>query len=135
MNKNRSYNTKTGKMILEFFCANRDRAFGADEVFGYLKAQNTSVNLATVYRNINKLVKEKRIVKYNGDGGLKSVFQIAGTDNKCDEHIHIKCVKCGRVQHLECDFMDEIKHHLYEEHGFQLNCSGSVLYGVCKKCR
>ena len=50
------------------------------------------------------------------------------------EHLHLKCVQCGRIYHLDCHFMDEVRAHLMAEHGFTLQCEGSVLYGLCRHC-
>ena len=36
--------------------------------------------------------------------------------------------------HLDCDFMDELRQHLLEEHGFLLQCSGDLLHGLCQEC-
>ena len=30
--------------------------------------------------------------------------------------------------------MDEVRAHLMAEHGFTLQCEGSVLYGLCRSC-
>ena len=30
--------------------------------------------------------------------------------------------------------MDEVRGHLMAEHGFTLQCEGSVLYGLCRSC-
>ena len=46
----------------------------------------------------------------------------------------IKCIKCGKIVHLDCDFMDELREHLYQDHGFRLQCSGDMLHGICKDC-
>lgn len=36
---------------------------------------------------------------------------------------------------LDCGFMDEIAEHIQKDHGFQLQCKNSILYGICKDCR
>ena len=50
-------------------------------------------------------------------------------------YLDLKCVKCGKIIHLECHFMEEISHHIEESHGFTLQCKNSILYGVCKECK
>ena len=50
------------------------------------------------------------------------------------KRLHLKCVRCGRIYHLDCHFMDEVRAHLMAEHGFTLQCEGSVLYGLCRSC-
>ena len=39
-----------------------------------------------------------------------------------------------KVVHLDCNFMDELKEHLFRDHGFRLQCSGDMLHGICKDC-
>ena len=68
------------------------------------------------------------------DKGEKAVFQYVDEGRHCREHLHLKCVQCGRIYHLDCHFMDEVRAHLMAEHGFTLQCEGSVLYGLCRHC-
>ena len=76
----------------------------------------------------------RRWVKYVADKGEKAVFQYVDEGRHCREHLHLKCVQCGRIYHLDCHFMDEVRAHLMAEHGFTLQCEGSVLYGLCRHC-
>ena len=62
------------------------------------------------------------------------MFQYVDEGRHCREHLHLKCVQCGRIYHLDCHFMDEVRAHLMAEHGFTLQCEGSVLYGLCRYC-
>ena len=62
------------------------------------------------------------------------MFQYVDEGRHCREHLHLKCVRCGRIYHLDCHFMDEVRAHLMAEHGFTLQCEGSVLYGMCRSC-
>ena len=94
-----------------------------------------SVDPATVYRCLNRLSAEHRVLKITEEKTKKSVYRFIGGERNCDEHIHIKCTRCGRVMHLECSFMQDIKEHLLKSHGFALRCDGSVLYGLCGDCR
>jgi Fur family ferric uptake transcriptional regulator len=65
-------------------------------------------------------------MKYVADKGEKAVFQYVDEGRHCREHLHLKCVQCGRIYHLDCHFMDEVRAHLMAEHGFTLQCEGSV---------
>ena len=73
-------------------------------------------------------------MKYVADKGERAVFQYVDEGRHCREHLHLKCVQCGRIYHLDCHFMDEVRAHLMAEHGFTLQCEGSVLYGLCRHC-
>ena len=110
MPEKQNYNTKSRKYILEFLESRRDCTVSAAEVVNHLKSNGISINQATVYRYIQP-------------------------EQNCGGHIHIKCLKCGRIMHLECDFMEDIRRHLEDEHSFTLSCDGSILYGICGDCK
>ena len=67
--------------------------------------------------------------------GVKSfVYQYANHHDNCDSHYHLKCVKCGRLIHLECSKLDEVRAHIISEHDFIIGCGESVIYGQCTAC-
>ena len=106
----------------------------ASNILEHLEAEGASPNPTTVYRYLDKLAGEQRVMKYVADKGEKAVFQYVDEGRHCREHLHLKCVRCGRIYHLDCHFMDEVRAHLMAEHGFTLQCEGSVLYGLCRSC-
>ena len=113
---------------------NRKSPIQDEYIEKYLKDEGISVNTTTVYRYLDKLCAEHIVIKYPDLNSDKAVFQFAGEEKKCTEHLHLKCIKCGKVVHLDCDFMDELKEHLYRDHGFRLQCSGDMLHGICQDC-
>ena len=134
MARSTSYNTRTRQLILDYLTANRRHAVSAADIVAHLEAEGERTNPTTVYRYLDKLAVEQRIMKYVADKGQKAVFQYVDEGHHCREHLHLKCVGCGRIFHLECDFMDEVRRHLMEGHGFELQCEGSILYGRCRRC-
>ncbi len=100
----------------------------------YLKTEGIKVNTTTVYRYLDKLCAEHIVIKYPDLNSDKAVFQFAGEEKKCTEHLHLKCIRCGKVVHLDCDFMDEFKEHLYKDHGFRRIAAGRYVYGICQDC-
>lgn len=135
MPEKQNYNTKSRKYILEFLESRRDCTVSAADVVNHLKANGISVNQATVYRYINKLSDEHRLLKFSENDNNKAVYRYIQPEQNCGGHIHIKCLKCGRIMHLECDFMEDIRRHLEDEHSFTLSCDGSILYGICGDCK
>ena len=134
MTENRSYNTKSRKYILEFLKQNCDTTVAVSDILDYLGSKGISVNFTTVYRYLNKLTREREVIKLADEGGQRAVYQFIGHKNSCDEHIHIQCTKCGKLEHVECEFMEHIKSHFYKDHGFTIKCDGSIIYGVCADC-
>ena len=72
------------------------------------------VNTTTVYRYLDKLCAEHVVIKYPDLNSDKAVFQFAEEEKKCTDHLHLKRIRCGKVVHFDCDFMDEVtcSHHL-----------------------
>ena len=100
------YNTKTRQLILDYLINNRQHAVSASNILEHLEAEGASPNPTTVYRYLDKLAGEQRIMKYVADKGEKAVFQYVDEGRHCREHLHLKCVQCGRIYHLDCHFMD-----------------------------
>ena len=130
MARSDGYNTKTRQLILDYLINNRQHAVSASNILAHLEEQGAAPNPTTVYRYLDKLAGEQRVMKYVADKGEKAVFQYVDEGRHCREHLHLKCVRCGRIYHLDCHFMDEVRGHLMAEHGFTLQCEGSVLYGL-----
>lgn len=132
--RSKGYKTKLYKIILDYFSNNFEKALTAADVYAYVQSQNEEINRATVYRNLDRLVTEGKILKYVTDDGKKSSYISRDDKNNCVEHFHLQCSECGKVIHLECGYMDEIIKHISEEHGFDLRCNSSILYGKCREC-
>lgn len=112
MARSDGYNTKTRQLILDYLIRNRQHAVSASNILEHLEAEGASPNPTTVYRYLDKLAGEQRIMKYVADKGEKAVFQYVDEGRHCREHLHLKCVQCGRIYHLDCHFMDEVRAHL-----------------------
>lgn len=129
------YATASRRKILEFLKSNSDRTVTAADIDEYLRRNDNEVNITTIYRYLDKLAKEGTVIKYVAEKGGKAVYQYVELGHRCGEHLHLKCVKCGCIIHLECAFMDEISEHIRNDHGFALQCRNSILYGTCEKCQ
>lgn len=130
-----SYNTSNRTKIIEYLENNKDRVVTVADISEYLEKCNSNVNITTIYRFLDKLIQDKKVIKYSAENGKKATFQYVGSDNHCNEHLHIKCVECGKIEHLECDFMKELSEHIEGKHGYTIQCENSIIYGVCEKCR
>lgn len=131
----KEYCTKTRSLILKYITAYQNKQFSAAEMNEYLTEEGCSINLATVYRNLDKLTDEGTLIRYKYADKNCCMYQYAGDSTKCLHHLHMKCRECGKIIHLECDFMNQISGHLLKEHGFTIDCAGSVLLGVCEDCQ
>ncbi len=130
----REYKTKSKAEIMEYIVKQQDNRFSAQEVYDFLSGKKSQINLATVYRNLDKLAEDGVLLRYKSMGNSAVMYQYAAEDQDCHNHLHMQCKMCGKVIHLECEFMHEIAEHLKGHHGFTVECEGSVILGMCKDC-
>ena len=121
------YNTKQRSAVLSFFEDNAEGQFTIDELIEHLG--ETAPGKSTVYRLVKKLEEDGELRRFTREGTTKAVYQLAGA-NCCSEHLHIKCVDCGLLIHLDHEAQDE----LTKSTGFVIDDSLSMLYGVCADC-
>lgn len=132
---NNGYNTAARSRILSFLKENKDRTVNANDILNCLNNQGNDVNITTIYRYLDKLTESGEVMKYIAENGTRAVFQYVGERQHCEEHLHLQCIRCGAILHLDCDFMEEISEHVLKEHGFQIQCKNSIIYGICSDCQ
>jgi len=128
MQEHKTYNTKQKEALINFFKQNPEMCFSPADI---INNPNLKMGSATVYRLLTKL-KNEGIIKSFLLGEKKFV---AYQYNSCGcEHFHLKCLKCGELIHSECDVIKSMQAHISSEHGFIIDSSKTVLYGICKEC-
>lgn len=134
MAERKPYNTKTRQAILAYLMKQSDTTVSVADIETHLKEDGITVNTTTIYRYLDKLCNEHVVMKYPDLKSDKAIFQFAGEHQHCTNHLHLKCTNCGKIIHLDCDFMEQLKEHLYLDHGFLLQCNGDMLHGICQDC-
>lgn len=109
----------------------------AKDVLDHFRASGIRIGQSTVYRQLESLVSEGMIKKYSIDISSPACFEYTEGEDESDhaDTFHLRCEKCGRLIHLDCDELKEISDHLSAEHSFSLDPIRTVLYGTCDKCR
>ena len=128
------YHTEGRGRLIEFLRANPDRQFTADELCIAVNG-DAEHKRSSVYRTLSLLCEEAEVRKFRSEEQRCSVYQYVGRGCDCDRHFHQKCLSCGQINHLDCDDSLRFAAHLLAEHGFEVNCGQSILYGLCAACR
>ncbi|MCH5208306.1 MAG: transcriptional repressor [Oscillospiraceae bacterium] len=123
-----NYNTKQRDEIVDFFTKRRGKCFSAKDI---IKSGEITSGEATVYRTLSKLT-ESGVLKRFTDGN-SSCYQLADS-NECASHFHLRCDKCGKLIHLDCDFINEVQNHIKAKHDFFVDIGKTVFYGLCGEC-
>ena len=135
-NEKGAYRTKQREIILDYLKKCQDGHVTIDEVTDHLKSEGNKVGRTTIYRYMEKLADEGFLRKYYIEEGVGACYQYQGnSESACRNHFHLRCVKCGRLFHVSCDFLQQIEEHVYEHHHFLVDNSKTVLYGICEACQ
>lgn len=128
------YNTAQRNEIVSCLAQAKGHLSAAD-IVSRLAEAGSSVSTATVYRQLEKLAAEGLVVKSTPEGERSACFELVDS-HECHETrcYHLKCESCGKLIHLDCNEVDELCHHLLEEHGFRIDTKRTVIFGTCESC-
>ena len=100
-----------------------------EEVSAHVRKQHPSINLSTVYRNLETLEKAGLVIHTHlGHGG--ATYHAA----EDAEHVHLVCGECGQVMQAELDATKELVDRLKSDHGFTTDVRHFAIYGICSEC-
>ena len=134
--KKNVYKTKQQNLLYSYMKEIQGKHFTAEDVHLYFEKKNITLGIATIYRQLEKLVADGVVLKYFLGEHSAACFEYSGeTCEKEEGHFHLKCEKCGQLIHLNCDDIREMCGHLKKEHGFALNPYRTVFYGLCESCQ
>ena len=130
------YHTKQRQELLDYLEHNRGAHRTAAQIQAHFQQQGSSMGLATIYRQMDRLVQEGLARKYVLDMSGSACYEYVGADaaRACLTHFHCKCESCGALIHLDCEELQAIRAHLLEHHGFTWDHTKTVFYGICEKC-
>ena len=129
------YRTEQKKMLLAYLQANGKDACGIETIAAGMQATygELAPGVSTVYRLMDRLVKEGTVKRFPKEGGRGFVYQIVA-GRACRSHLHMKCLQCGRLLHTDALLSEELSRQLFSVCGFTLREEETVLFGVCDVC-
>lgn len=110
-----------------------DRHMDAVELWQRARAMDATLNKVTVYRTLamlkrHGLVDELDLMHLEGE---KHYYEAKTT---CD-HMHLACLKCGRIQEFESSLFEKLKGQIERERRFQIQVVRVEAGGLCDHCR
>jgi Fur family ferric uptake transcriptional regulator len=120
------------RMILLEMLDGSGRHLDAESLYELAKEKDPKLNRVTVYRTL-KLLKE---------GGLIDELDLmhwAGDQHYYEtrlkqEHAHIVCLRCGKVEEFFGESLQNIKHQVEENLGFRIASARTEMGGYCPDC-
>ncbi|WP_028511164.1 transcriptional repressor [Ruminococcus sp. NK3A76] len=130
------YNTLQKEELRCFLARHKTESFTVRQIADRMKADpevTKAPGESTVYRLVKELVESgevKRTVKGNS---RNFVYQLTEGEG-CHHHLHMKCVACGKLYHMNDEESREIVEKIFKEESFELDQS-AVLPGKCRECK
>ena len=131
-----SYKTKQKEELLSYLETIPGVHFTAADISDHFRAQGKSIGITTIYRQLDRLVEEGQVSKYYIDESSSACFEYIDPEGNCCQNscFHCKCEKCGKLIHMECREIELLQSHFMEHHGFRIDPTRTVFYGVCSDC-
>lgn len=101
----------------------------AEEVYLAIKPKLPRISLATVYKNLEALIKCEVVSKLTyGDASARY-------DIRTDHHYHTRCLECGRVWDLDAVKGSAWLERVKPQAGFEVKDYRLEILGRCRDCR
>ena len=86
------------------------------------------ISLATVYRNLNLLAEQGKILKLEINGEYHY-------DGFCDSHQHLVCTNCNKIIDLGQKEISNYAMKKIKSGDFELKSVRIIFYGICNDCK
>ena len=123
------YKTRQQEVILGCLKKQKLRFLTVDQFMECLEKDNITVGYTTVYRALERLEEEGKVIKLPTEDGTKTRYCFAEKEI-LEKPGKLVCLKCGRFIPLECSRLEAFFDHISEEHGHHM-----ILYGYCGCCK
>lgn len=124
----KKYSTKQREELMAFFEQHPHKQFTAHEIAEQL---SEGISQSAVYRNLSELEKEGTITRNVKEGCRESVYQYTKA-KECENAIHLTCVKCGNIKHMDSKLAESMRKATAEKNSFFIG--NAMLYGICGNC-
>jgi Fur family ferric uptake transcriptional regulator len=110
-----------------------DRHLDALDLWHKARVQDPTLNKVTVYRTLallkkHGLVDELDLLHLQGG---RHYYEARTTR----DHIHLACLKCGRIQEFESSLFEKLKGQIERERRFRISVVRVEAGGYCDKCQ
>ena len=110
-----------------------ERHLDATELWERAREQDPTLNKVTVYRTLamlkkHRLVDELDLMHLEGE---KHYYEARTTR----DHMHLACLKCGRIQEFESSLFEKLKGQIERERRFRIQVVRVEAGGYCDRCQ
>jgi Fur family transcriptional regulator, ferric uptake regulator len=108
------------------------RHLDTDEILERAQKIDPNITRVTVYRTIDLLKRQGLIDELDllHLRGHRHFYESHGPR----DHIHVACVRCGKVREFESELYEELKRQIARDCGIDITVSRTEVGGVCTEC-
>ena len=128
----KQYHTHGRQQLLAFLQKNAERAYTIEEIAAEMPSEAVP-GKSTLYRLMTQLVSEGTVRRFVRGNSRQFTYQILGGES-CHTHLHLKCVDCGRVVHLDHTISAYVEERLLRKNHFTADERATMLWGRCESC-
>ncbi len=129
------YKTKTRNSIIEYLKAHSDMRFTARDIFDALSKEDATLNRSTIYRNLERLCSEGKLIRYKEANCNATCYQFSSCHEHCHSHMHAQCSDCGKIFHLDNSFVHDFESQIHDTYGIDVDLGKTVIIGQCENCK
>ncbi|MBR6338155.1 MAG: transcriptional repressor [Ruminococcus sp.] len=130
------YNTMQKEELKCFLARHKSESFTVRQIADMMKTDpevSKAPGESTVYRLVKELVESGEVKRTVRGNSRNFVYQLTEGEG-CHHHLHMKCVSCGKLYHMNDAESREIVERIFKEESFELDQS-AVLPGKCRECK
>ena len=120
--------TPARRLLLSVLFGNREHR-SAEELTAEVQAQAPDVNISTIYRNLEELVRLGVVDRAHMGSGPAS-YHLASV-----AHGHLVCEQCGSMTEVPDELFDGLTRRAFERYGFTVDPHHFAVAGHCANCQ
>ncbi len=101
-----------------------------DEIYERVQAISSSVDISTVYRNL-ELLQEFHLVASVEAPDNQRRYELVGVHGA---HLHLVCRNCGQVIGVDLEKFEPFMVYLKDRYGFEIDLEHLSIPGLCRDC-
>lgn len=123
--------TRQRRVILQVM-DDAEQHLDVDQILARAQQIDPDIHLVTVYRTIDLLKKQGLIDELD-------LLHLRGDRHYYEahaprEHIHVACLKCGKVREFESRLYEQLKAQIERDFGMKVTVSRTEVGGYCSEC-
>ncbi|MGA2511797.1 MAG: Fur family transcriptional regulator [Candidatus Acidiferrales bacterium] len=109
------------------------RHMDAEEILENAQRIDKAITRVTVYRTLDLLKRHGLIDELDllHLRGHRHYYESHGPR----DHIHVACIRCGKVREVESPLYEELKQQISRDCGIEITVARTEIGGLCEDCR